>query len=172
MKKNSSVKQSPKRAAVGAPEPITIGMDLGDKTSRYCVLGAKGEISSEGSVATTKQAMAQKLSRMRRCRIALEVGTHSPWLSRLLTNLGFEVIVANARQVPLISASSGGLLMEAPTVREWVAGGGRIGHARMRSYRDRGLPVVCAVPRRKPRGCRIRRFQGLRNLSFGHCGNL
>jgi transposase len=106
MKKNSSVKQSPKRAAVGTPEPITIGMDLGDKTSRYCVLGAKGEISSEGSVATTKKAMAQQFSKMRRCRIALEVGTHSPWLSRLLTNLGFEVIVANARQVPLISASS------------------------------------------------------------------
>jgi transposase len=70
------------------------------------VLGANGEISSEGSVATTKQTMAQKFSTMRRCRIALEVGIHSPWLSRLLTNLGFEVIVANARQVPLITASS------------------------------------------------------------------
>jgi transposase len=34
------------------------------------------------------------------------VGTHSPWLSRWLTGLGFEVIVANARQVQLISASS------------------------------------------------------------------
>jgi transposase len=43
---------------------------------------------------------------MRRCRIALEVGTHSPWLSRLLTSIGHEVIVANARQVQLISASS------------------------------------------------------------------
>jgi transposase len=36
----------------------------------------------------------------------MEVGTHSPWLSRLLTKLGFEVIVANARQVKLISSSS------------------------------------------------------------------
>src|ERR1700682_2049018 len=60
----------------------------------------------EGSVATTKKAMAQKFSGMRRCRIAIEVGTHSPWVSRLLTGLGFEVIVANARQVRLISASS------------------------------------------------------------------
>jgi len=34
------------------------------------------------------------------------VGTHSPWLSRLLKDLGYEVTVANARQVPLISRSS------------------------------------------------------------------
>jgi transposase len=50
--------------------------------------------------------VAQKFSGMGRCRIAMEVGTHSPWLSRLLSKLGFEVIVANARQVQLISASS------------------------------------------------------------------
>jgi len=43
---------------------------------------------------------------MGRCRIAIEVGTHSPWVSRLLKSLGHEVIVANARQVKLISASS------------------------------------------------------------------
>jgi transposase len=81
-------------------------MDLGDKTSRYCVLGANGELLSEGSVATTKKAMAGKFAGMRRCRVAMEVGTHSPWLSRGLSRLGFEVIVANARQVQLISASS------------------------------------------------------------------
>jgi transposase len=81
-------------------------MDLGDKISRYCVLGEKGERLSEGSVATTRKAMAQKFAGMRRCRVAMEVGTHSPWLSRWLTGLGFEVIVANARQVKLISASS------------------------------------------------------------------
>jgi transposase len=106
MKKNSITAQSPKRAVARKEGPITIGMDLGDKTSRYCVLGANGEVMSEGSVATTRKAMAQKFAGMRRCRIAMEVGTHSPWLSRWLTSLGFEVIVANARQVQLISASS------------------------------------------------------------------
>ena len=106
MKKNSTVKQSPKRAAARSEGPITIGMDVGDKTSRYCVLGENGEQLSEGSVATTRKAMAGKFSGMRRCRVAMEVGTHSPWLSRWLGSLGFEVIVANARQVQLISASS------------------------------------------------------------------
>jgi transposase len=106
MKKNSTVAQSPKRAAARQEGPITIGMDLGDKTSRYCVLGKNGERLSEGSVATTRKAMTQKFAGMRRCRVAMEVGTHSPWLSRWLTSLGFEVIVANARQVQLISANS------------------------------------------------------------------
>lgn len=106
MKKDSTVKQSPKRAKIAQQGPATIGMDLGDTTSRYCVVEGSGEVSAESSVATTKKAMAQKFSAMRRCRIAIEVGTHSPWVSRLLTGLGFEVIVANARQVRLISASS------------------------------------------------------------------
>jgi transposase len=106
MKKNSTVPKSPKRARARKGGPITIGMDLGDKTSRYCVLGENGEQLSEGSVATTKKAMTQKFAGRRRCRVAMEVGTHSPWLSRLLARLGFEVIVANARQVKLISASS------------------------------------------------------------------
>jgi transposase len=105
MKKNSTVQRSPKRTAVGKEGPITIGMDLGDKTSRYGVLGADdGQL--EGSVAMNKKAMGQKFAGMRRGRVAIEVGTHSPWVSRLLTNLGFEVIVANARQVQLISANT------------------------------------------------------------------
>src|SRR5712692_1460813 len=58
MKKNSTTAQNPKRGTAGTVGPITIGMDLGDKTSRYCVLGDAGELVSEGSVATTKKAMA------------------------------------------------------------------------------------------------------------------
>src|SRR6202790_5592517 len=106
MQKNNTVKQRSKRAMDPKTGPITIGLALGDKTSCYCVLDSEGGVQSEGSVGTTRKAMAQKFSGIKRCRIALEVGTHSPWLSRLLTNLGFEVIVANARQVQLISASS------------------------------------------------------------------
>ena len=102
MKKNNTSQQSRK----GAKGGITMGMDLGDKTSRYCVLDGNGEVVEEGSVATTKKELAQVLGAMGRCRIAMEVGTHSPWVSRLLKSLGHEVIVANARQVKLISASS------------------------------------------------------------------
>ena len=99
---SSIAKQSPK----GAQGPMTIGLDLGDKTSRYCVLDESGEVQAEGSVATTKKAMAEKFGCVEHCRVAIEVGSHSPWVSRLLSSLGHEVIVANARQVKLISASS------------------------------------------------------------------
>jgi transposase len=104
--KNSATK-SPRRKPVKRPsDGITIGMDLGDKTSRYCVLDECGEITLERSTATTKKGMLQVFGALPRCRIALEVGTHSPWVSRLLSSLGHEVIVASARQVKLISASS------------------------------------------------------------------
>ena len=108
MKKRNSSQQSPKGPSKkGVPEgSVTIGMDLGDKTSRYCVLDGQGEVIKEGSVATSKKGMNQVFGAMARCRIAMEVGGHSPWVSRLLERMGHEVIVANARQVKLISQSS------------------------------------------------------------------
>ena len=107
MNKNSSRSKSPKasKKATRATN-VTIGMDLGDRTSRYCMLDANGEVLREASAATTKKAMTQVFATMKRCRIAIEVGTHSPWVSRLLKSFGHEVIVANARQVQLISQSS------------------------------------------------------------------
>jgi transposase len=110
VKKNSTVKGHRKKGATKTIKDIqgsiTIGVDLGDKTSRYCVLNGTGEVKEEGSVPTSKQGMMQMLSSGRRCRMAIEVGPHSPWVSRLLSGLGHEVIVANARQVKLISTSS------------------------------------------------------------------
>jgi transposase len=107
MKKNNKNSKSPTRSTkIRRADGVTIGMDLGDKTSRYCVLNAAGEVIQEGSCAATKKGMAQMFGAMPHCRIAIEVGTHSPWVSRLLKSLGYEVIVANARQVKLISQSS------------------------------------------------------------------
>ena len=85
---------------------MTIGMDLGDKTSRYCVLNSEGEILREGQAATTKAGMLEKFGSLGPARIAIEVGTHSPWVSRLLRSLGHELIVANPRQVKLITEST------------------------------------------------------------------
>lgn len=110
MKKDSRKKaQSRKGGADKQPRPqgsYTIGMDLGDRTSRYCVLDQRGEVVKEGVAATTQQGMRQSFGSLRRSRIALEVGTHSPWVSRLLSSLGHRVIVANPRQLQLITQSS------------------------------------------------------------------
>lgn len=104
MKKNSTHSQK-SRSDRNLPMQ-TIGMDLGDRNSHFCRLSADGQVLEESSVATTSTAIRKLFGPMRRCRVALEAGTHSPWVSRLLAELGHEVIVANPRQVQLISASS------------------------------------------------------------------
>lgn len=52
---------------------LTIGLDLGDRNSRYCVLDQQGEVVSESSVATTKKGLTQAFGSKSRSRIALEV---------------------------------------------------------------------------------------------------
>src|SRR5450432_1279449 len=102
MKKDSTREKEVKQTQKLWKGPITIGMDLGDRTSRYCILDGNGETVREGSVGTTKAAMTQLYGQLKRCRIALEVGTHSPWISRMLNAMGHEVMVANPRQLKLI----------------------------------------------------------------------
>src|SRR6202795_1633024 len=87
-------------------QKLTIGVDLGDRWSFYCVLEEAGKIILEQKVPTTSEAMKQTFSRIAQSRIALETGTHSPWVSRLLTELGHEVIVAHAQKVQLITKSN------------------------------------------------------------------
>src|SRR5882757_3829649 len=106
MKKNNTGRQIGKQGRKSSPRGLTIGLDLGDRRSRYCVLDECGEVVEEGSVATTKKGLGEAFGGRKRNRIGLEVGTHSPWVSRLLNGLGHEVIVANARQVKLISQST------------------------------------------------------------------
>ena len=55
---------------------------------------------------TTTEAMKQTFARIPRSLMALETGTHSPWVSRLLTELGHEVLVAHAQKVELITKSN------------------------------------------------------------------
>src|SRR5579863_7291593 len=84
---------------------LTIGLDLGDRSSFYCVLNGAGEVILEDRVATNPEAMKKTFGTMPRGRIALETGTHSPWVSRVLSELGHDVIVAHARSVRLIGES-------------------------------------------------------------------
>ena len=86
-------------------QKLTVGLDLGDRNSWYCVLNEAGQIQMEQRVRTTAEAWQEVFSAMPRSRIALEIGTHSPWISPLLSELGHEVIVANARKVRLIGES-------------------------------------------------------------------
>ena len=82
-------------------QKLTVGLDLGDRNSWYCVLDESGQIQLEQRVRTNAKALREVFGEMAHSRIGLEIGTHSPWVSRLLSELGHEVIVANARKVRL-----------------------------------------------------------------------
>jgi transposase len=80
----------------------TVGIDVGDRFSHFCALDADGLVIAEGRIATTPAALELHFKGASRKRIAIEAGMHSPWISRLLTRLGHEVLVANPRKLRLI----------------------------------------------------------------------
>ena len=74
---------------------ITLGIDLGDRMSTTCQLDAAGTVTARGKVATTPAALQSFFATLPPGRVILEVGTHSPWVSRLAAAPGQDVIVAN-----------------------------------------------------------------------------
>lgn len=85
---------------------ITIGLDVGDKHSQVCIIDATGESIEEARIPTTAKGVQRYFGSKSPAAVTLEVGTHSPWISRALKAAGHEVIVANARKVRLIYGST------------------------------------------------------------------
>ncbi len=81
----------------------TIGIDLGDRQSDLCMLSGSGAVVARTKAATTKPGLAKALKRYPGATVIVEVGTHSPWVSRYLEGLGHEVVVANAARVRRIA---------------------------------------------------------------------
>jgi transposase len=68
---------------------MTAGMDLGDNYSHLCLIDTESGQLIEGSrLPTTPEAMRGRFDSERPLLLAIEVGTHSPWVSRLLTECG------------------------------------------------------------------------------------
>ena len=93
------------RSERGGGRGLTAGLDVGDRYSYYCVLDGDGHVVEEGRVATTRDGLRRQFGKCPAMRIALEVGTHSPWASRLLSGFGHEVLVANPRKLRMIYQS-------------------------------------------------------------------
>lgn len=83
----------------------TIGVDLGDRRSEACVLDETGKTRERFAFSTDRAGVAQAFANRPPATVVMEVGTHSPWMSRALEQHGHTVIVANARRVQLIAAS-------------------------------------------------------------------
>jgi transposase len=82
---------------------MTAGLDLGDKYSYLCLIDTlSGEVIEEGRLRTTPEAFRRRFASEQPMRIAIEAGTHSPWVSRLLEECAHEVLVANSRKLRLI----------------------------------------------------------------------
>jgi len=85
----------------GRPRPnldrLTVGVDLGDQWSQYCILGLEGETLAEGQLRTTKQDVSEFFEALNAARVVLEVGTHSAWIREVIHSYGHEVLVANPR---------------------------------------------------------------------------
>lgn len=86
-------------------DAVAMGLDLSDRSARFCCLNAKGEVTEDGAVALTHLGLESIFGGRERLRVVLEAGTHSPWVSRVIDQMGHEVIVANPRQLPLIFRS-------------------------------------------------------------------
>ena len=127
---------------------MTAGVDISDRWSQVYVVDAAGECVEEARVRTAAPALQKWFGSRPRMRVVLEVGTHSPWISRLLASYGHEVLVANARKVRLIYQNDRKTdrLDAACLAREVVAIRGglveNVGIDSVRSERAVSLPVV------------------------------
>jgi transposase len=80
-------------------------MDIGDRYSKVCVVDeVDGEVVvvEETRIRTKQADVARYFGFREPMVVAMEVGTHSPWMSRMIRESGHEVIVANARKLRFI----------------------------------------------------------------------
>jgi transposase len=76
---------------------LTVGVDLGDRWSQYCILGLEGETLAEGQLRTTQEDVREFFQALTVARVVIEVGTHSAWVQDVISERGHEVLVANPR---------------------------------------------------------------------------
>lgn len=84
---------------------FTLGLDIGDTKTKFAVLDKDGNLMEEGVLLTLPKEFRRVFSRFAGAVVALEVGSQSRWASKLLAELGLEVLVANPGQMPLIYGS-------------------------------------------------------------------
>ncbi len=99
---STSAKENRRGNTVGPNrDRLTVGVDLGDRWSQYCILGLEGETLAEGQLRTTQEDVREFFQALTVARVVIEVGTHSAWVQDVITEWGHEVLVAN----PLMEGS-------------------------------------------------------------------
>ena len=125
---------------------VTIGLDLGDRYSELCVVDAAGTVQQRATIRTTAEGLTHGLAPYAGARVVLEVGMHSPWVSRHRTQRGHEVVVANPGHVRRIAALCRRVTASTPS--SWRASGVPIRRSCDRSCiaapRRSGIARCCA----------------------------
>jgi transposase len=81
---------------------ITIGIDLGDKINLVCVLDNAGTVKQSIAIENTMESIKAFFINYKGAKVAIEAGTHSPWISRLLSSIDCNVLVGNPRKLRAI----------------------------------------------------------------------
>lgn len=132
---------------------ITIGLDLGDQYTQCCELDAATGAVEHSRVRTRPATIRQQFATCPPCRVVLEVGTHSPWVSRLLEELGHHVLVANPRKLRLIY---GGTRKTDRLDAEALARVGRLDPRLLAPIRHRGAQAQADLATLRSRDCLVR----------------
>jgi transposase len=85
---------------------VTVGLDLSDRKARFHAIDDEGKTIETGTVTLEAVPLQRWASSIPATVMVIEAGTHSPWVSRLLTGCGHKVIVANPVKVALITKNT------------------------------------------------------------------
>ena len=91
-----------KRTSTGKTVETTIGLDLGDKHHYFCMLDPEGDVMKKGTISANLRAVRRFFSAQPPALLAMEAGTHSPWISREAHQHGHRVLVGNPRKLRMI----------------------------------------------------------------------
>jgi transposase len=84
---------------------MTIGIDLGDRKSYFCVLNDQAQVIARGFLPTTITAFRREFEGLPPSLVMIEAGAHSLWANQVLKVCGHEVLVGNPRKIRLITES-------------------------------------------------------------------
>ena len=84
---------------------MTIGIDLGDKKSHFCVLNDQAQVIARGFLPSTISAFRREFEGLPPSLVAVEAGSHSLWANQVLKVCGHDVLVGNPRKIRPITES-------------------------------------------------------------------
>jgi predicted NBD/HSP70 family sugar kinase len=96
MKQRAPLAAVNQQAASGMPS--VIGLDLGDKWTRYCVLDSAGVILQEDRVRNSAESLRKRFAQLASTRIVIETGTHTPRVSRVTAKIRLDRVVLKIAQ--------------------------------------------------------------------------